>query len=142
MRQVRVRERIEEMADFCDVEVALAVLGGKWKLLIVRYLDTGPHRFGELMRAMPGITQRMLTRQLRELEDDGLVSRTAYAEAPPRTEYRLTPVGESLKSLIRDFDRWGAWYRGHLRELAAEAAPEPVTAPAPPATSDRPRTAG
>ncbi|WP_344427264.1 helix-turn-helix domain-containing protein [Amycolatopsis minnesotensis] len=142
MRQVRVRERVEEMADFCDVEVALAVLGGKWKLLIVRYLDTGPHRFGELKRAMPGITQRMLTRQLRELEDDGLVLRTAYAEAPPRTEYRLTSAGESLKSLLHDFSEWGSWYRGHLRELASgEAAPGPE-APAPPPTSDRPRTAG
>ncbi|QUH04526.1 helix-turn-helix transcriptional regulator [Saccharopolyspora erythraea] len=114
MKKVRIRERIEEMSDYCDVEVALVVVGGKWKLLILKYLVDGPQRFGELRRALPGITQRMLTRQLRELENDGIVSRTVHAEVPPRTEYRLTEIGDSLRALISDLDEWGKWYRGHL----------------------------
>ncbi|GAA2779602.1 helix-turn-helix domain-containing protein [Saccharopolyspora taberi] len=115
---MRIRERIEEMADHCDVEVALVVLGGKWKLLILKYLLTGPRRFGELRRAMPGITQRMLTRQLRELEDDGLVERTVFAESPPRTQYALTGTGDSLSTLIGDLDKWGRWYRERLENSA------------------------
>ncbi|GAA0506655.1 HxlR family transcriptional regulator [Saccharopolyspora erythraea NRRL 2338] len=115
---MRIRERIEEMSDYCDVEVALVVVGGKWKLLILKYLVDGPQRFGELRRALPGITQRMLTRQLRELENDGIVSRTVHAEVPPRTEYRLTEIGDSLRALISDLDEWGKWYRGHLLSRA------------------------
>ena len=111
-----MRERIEEMADYCDVEVALVIVGGKWKLLILKFLLAGPQRFGELRRAMPSITQRMLTRQLRELEDDGLVERTVFAEVPPRTEYSLTEIGNSLSTLVGDLDKWGRWYREHLRD--------------------------
>ncbi|MER7027040.1 MULTISPECIES: winged helix-turn-helix transcriptional regulator [Streptomyces] len=114
----RVRERVDEMAEYCNTEVVLSVVGGKWKLLILRYLTQRTHRFGELRQAMPGITQRMLTRQLRELEDDALISRTVYPEVPPRVEYRLTEAGRSLEPLIEQFDRWGQWYRGHLKDLA------------------------
>ncbi|SFT36749.1 transcriptional regulator, HxlR family [Actinopolyspora lacussalsi subsp. righensis] len=69
---MQLRERVEEMAGYCDVEVALVVIGGKWKLLILKHLLAGTQRFGQLKRAMPDITQRMLTRQLRELEEHGL----------------------------------------------------------------------
>jgi DNA-binding HxlR family transcriptional regulator len=116
----RVRERVEEMADYCDTEVVLAVVGGKWKLLILKYLLPGPHRFCALQRALPPITQRMLTRQLRELEGDGLVRRTVYPEVPPKVEYDLTEVGRSLKPIIEQMDGWGRSYREHLRTLAGE----------------------
>ncbi|KOT90105.1 HxlR family transcriptional regulator [Streptomyces rimosus subsp. pseudoverticillatus] len=118
----RVRERVEEMADYCNTEVVLSVVGGKWKLLILRYLLMGTHRFGELKRAMPTVTQRMLTRQLRELEDDGLVRRTVYPEVPPRVEYSLTAAGRSLEDIIEQLDSWGSWYREHQRKLVAPTA--------------------
>lgn len=114
----RVRERIAEMAAYCSTEVMLEVVGGKWKLLILKHLLRGTHRFGMLQRSLPPITQRTLTRQLRELEDDGLVRRTVYPEVPPRVEYDLTDVGRSLESIICQLDDWGSWYRGHLEELA------------------------
>ncbi|MFD0552557.1 winged helix-turn-helix transcriptional regulator [Streptomyces rectiviolaceus] len=99
-----------------------AVVGGKWKLLIVLYLLRGKHRFGELQRALPAdITHRMLSRQLREMERDGLVHRTVYPEVPPRVEYELTPAGRSLKPLMEQVESWGSWYRKYLRELAHKA---------------------
>ncbi|MEC3981267.1 winged helix-turn-helix transcriptional regulator [Amycolatopsis sp. H20-H5] len=116
MGKIRVRERVEEIGGFCDVEVPLVVLGGKWKLAILKLLLDGPLRFGELRRGMPGVTQRMLTRQLRELEEDGLLLRAVYAEVPPRTEYSLTLWGESLKVLVRELESWGGWYRGRREE--------------------------
>lgn len=122
----RVRERVEEMADYCATEVILEVVGGKWKLLILKYLLQGTHRFGALQRALPPITQRVLTRQLRELECDGLVRRTVYPEVPPKVEYDLTEIGRSLQPIIEQLDSWGSWYREHLRQLAREdAGPEP-----------------
>jgi DNA-binding HxlR family transcriptional regulator len=117
----RVRERVEEMADFCDTEVMLEVVGGKWKLLILKFLLQRTHRFCELQRALPPITQRMLTRQLRELEADGLVRRTVYAEVPPKVEYDLTEVGRTLEGIIEQLNNWGRWYRDHLK---AQALPE------------------
>lgn len=113
-----MRERVEEMAGYCDTEVLLEIVGGKWKLLIVKYLLRGTHRFNALQRALPPITQRMLTRQLRELEADGLVARTVYPEVPPRVEYALTDVGRSLGPLVAQLDHWGHWYREHLRTRA------------------------
>ncbi|WP_244329864.1 winged helix-turn-helix transcriptional regulator [Streptomyces platensis] len=107
----REREQVEAMAEWCNTEVVLSVVGGKWKLLIIRYLLLGTHRFGALRQAMPTVTQRMLTRQLRELEEDGLVSRKVYAEVPPKVEYTLTEVGESLRDIIGQLDTWGSWYR-------------------------------
>lgn len=103
------------MADYCDTEVILEIVGGKWKLLIVKYLLCGTRRFGALQRALPPITQRILTRQLRELEADGLVRRTVFPEVPPRVEYALTDVGRSLEPLVEQMDRWGHWYREQLR---------------------------
>lgn len=89
----------------------MEVLGGKWKLAILNKLAGGSQRFGQLKRAMPAITQRMLTRQLRELEDDGLVRRTVYAQVPPRVDYALTDVGASLLPLMEQLDAWGRWYQ-------------------------------
>lgn len=104
------------------VEAAMEVVGGKWKLAILRHLFDGTCRFGELNRAMPAITPRMLTRQLRELEADGLVRRVVYPEVPPKVEYSLTYLGESLRPIALRLEEWGHWYR-ERRGLGGE----PVT---------------
>lgn len=108
-----MRERLSQMYDYCATEVALEIIGGKWKLVILHNLFEGTKRFGELKRAMPHITQRMLTRQLRELEEDGLVQRKVYAQVPPKVEYTLTNTGESLKLIVQQIDEWGEWYLNH-----------------------------
>lgn len=94
----------------CPVEATLDVIGGKWKGVILYHLLDGTQRFGALRRLLGDITPRMLTLQLRELEADGLIERTIYAEVPPRVDYRLTPFGESLRPIILDLRDWGAKY--------------------------------
>lgn len=111
-----MRSKVEEAPEYCAIEFAMEMLGGRWKLAILKQLLSGTHRFGELRRAMPTITQRMLTRQLRELEADGLVTRTVYAEVPPRVEYTLTDVGRSLDPITEQLDKWGQWYRDTVRD--------------------------
>jgi DNA-binding HxlR family transcriptional regulator len=93
--------------DSCPVTRAVRVIGGKWKLFIVYHLMGGTRRFGELQRLTPGITQQMLTGQLRELEADGIVHRKVYAQVPPKVEYSLTPVGRSLEAVTRHLAEWG-----------------------------------
>ncbi|GJD16376.1 HxlR family transcriptional regulator [Rivularia sp. IAM M-261] len=93
----------------CEVESTIKVIGGRWKVLIIRELMT-VKRFGELQRALPGITQKMLTQQLRELEDDGIVRRQVYPQIPPKVEYSLTPLGETLKPLLYAMHEWGVKY--------------------------------
>ncbi len=107
-----MREKLRQMHDYCATEMALEIIGGKWKLVILYNLFEGTKRFGELRRAMPNVTQRMLTRQLRELEEDGLVRRKVYTQVPPKVEYSLTDTGESLESIVRQIDEWGDWYLG------------------------------
>lgn len=107
-----MREKLMQMHDYCATEMALEIIGGKWKLVILRNLFEGTKRFGELKRGMPNVTQRMLTRQLRELEEDGLVRRKVYTQVPPKVEYSLTDTGESLESIVRQIDEWGDWYLG------------------------------
>ena len=80
----------------CPVEAALAVVAGKWKLVILWHLRDGVQRFGQLRRAVPDVTQQMLTAQLRELEADGVILRTVYAQVPPKVEYSLTDFGRTL----------------------------------------------
>ncbi|ADI13479.1 transcriptional regulator, HxlR family [Truepera radiovictrix DSM 17093] len=94
----------------CAMEVTLELIGGKWKPLLLYYLFGGTRRFGELKRLLPDVTQRMLTRQLRELEGAGLVHREVFKEVPPRVEYSLTELGWSLKPLIEGMDAWGEVY--------------------------------
>ncbi|TYP69155.1 winged helix-turn-helix transcriptional regulator [Paenibacillus methanolicus] len=91
-------------------EATLDVLGGKWKTLILCHLYYGPKRTHELKKAMPGITQKMLTQQLREMEDDGLVLRTVYNEVPPKVVYEMTEIGESLKGILDQLCEWGEKY--------------------------------
>lgn len=96
----------------CPVTATMKVLGGKWKPILINaiYL-TSPARFGELKRSVVGITQSMLTQQLRELEDDGLISRKIYAEIPPRVEYTLTEFGLTLSPIMLSMAEWGKEYR-------------------------------
>lgn len=91
----------------CPVTRAVGVLGGKWKLHIVFHLMPGTKRFSELRRAIPDVTQQMLTAQLRELEADGIVTRTVYPVVPPKVEYCLTPLGAKLKSVTDALEFWG-----------------------------------
>ena len=93
--------------DGCAVTKAVRVIGGKWKLFIIYHLMGGTRRFGELQRLLPGVTQQMLTAQLRELEADGLVHRKVYAQVPPKVEYRLTALGRELEELTRQLAAWG-----------------------------------
>ncbi|MGW6456182.1 winged helix-turn-helix transcriptional regulator [Streptomyces sp. NPDC055078] len=123
-----MRSSIEETPDYCAVEFAMEVLGGRWKLAILKQLAPGTLRFGEIRRALPAITQRMLTRQLRELESDGLVRRTVYREVPPRVEYTLTDVGHSLDSITEQLDKWGRWYRTAVHRGEPPSGPRPTTA--------------
>jgi len=90
----------------CPVEAALELIGGKWKGVILYHLMERTYRFGELKRVMQGITQRMLTKQLRELEPDGIIHRKVYAEVPPKVEYSLTDVGESLRDVMMMMRDW------------------------------------
>jgi DNA-binding HxlR family transcriptional regulator len=91
----------------CPAETTLKAISGRWKLLILRELFTGVKRFGELQRALEGITQKMLTQQLREMEDDGIIHRQVYPQIPPKVEYSLTTLGESLKPIIAAMHEWG-----------------------------------
>ncbi|HCY38942.1 MAG TPA: transcriptional regulator [Neisseriales bacterium] len=94
----------------CPVGVVLRILGGKWKLSILCALLDGTKRFSELRRLNPGITQRMLTNQLRELEADLVVTRKIYAEVPPKVEYSLTEVGKKLQPILQQLEEWGRTY--------------------------------
>ncbi|MCB1658379.1 MAG: helix-turn-helix transcriptional regulator [Pseudomonadales bacterium] len=90
--------------------ITLDIIGGKWKGMILYHLVSGTRRFNELMRLMPDVTQRMLTRQLRELEDDGVIIRKVYAEVPPKVEYSLSEVGQTLLPVIQSLTQWGKMY--------------------------------
>ena len=93
----------------CQVEDALDILVGKWKAVILLYLlQEGTKRFSELKRKMPGITQKMLTKQLRELEDEGIIERKVYAQVPPKVEYSITEYGRSLEPVLQAMHEWGA----------------------------------
>ncbi|HSQ32764.1 MAG TPA: helix-turn-helix domain-containing protein [Gemmatimonadaceae bacterium] len=91
----------------CPVERTLAVIGGVWKTILVRELLEGTRRYGQLRRMLPGVTHKVLTQQLRELEVDGVVHRDVYAEVPPRVEYSLTPLGRELAPLLEGMHTWG-----------------------------------
>lgn len=96
----------------CPVTATMKVLGGKWKpILINAIFQTSPARFGELKRSVSGITQSMLTAQLRELEEDGIINRKIYAEIPPRVEYTITEFGMTLGPILQSMANWGNEYR-------------------------------
>lgn len=95
----------------CSVSVAADIIGGKWKTVVLFYLLDGTMRFNQLRREIPGVTQRMLTLQLRELEEDGLVERIVHPVVPPHVDYRLTPFGRTLEPIIREMAAWGKRHR-------------------------------
>jgi DNA-binding HxlR family transcriptional regulator len=96
----------------CPVETFLGMISNKWKVEIIWHLLKGKQRFGELRRNVVGISQKVLTDNLRDMEKDGLLKRTIYAEIPPRVEYSLSPLGKSLNKVLDAIGDWGMWYLG------------------------------
>ena len=95
----------------CPVETTLTLIGDKWKVLILRDLMPGTKRFGELKKSIGAVSQKVLTAQLRAMEESGLVHREVYAEVPPRVEYSLTELGKSLKPILDSLRAWGEAYK-------------------------------
>ena len=98
----------------CPVELTLLLISNKWKVLIIRDLLDGTKRFSELKKSINNISQKVLTSNLREMEENELLTRKVYPEVPPRVEYTLTDIGYSLKPLLDDMDKWGTWYRNEV----------------------------
>ena len=103
----------EELPD-CPVATTVSLIGSKWKLLIIRNLLVRPWRFNELQRSLEGISQKVLTDSLRSMEEDGIITRTVYPEVPPRVEYALSELGETLRPIISDMEKWGQAYKSEL----------------------------
>ena len=99
----------------CPVETTLTLIGDKWKVLILRDLMPGTKRFGELKKSIGNVSQKVLTAQLRAMEESGLLTRTVYAEVPPRVEYTLTELRKSLKPILDALWNWGEEYKAALR---------------------------
>ncbi|WP_330269207.1 helix-turn-helix domain-containing protein [Streptomyces griseorubiginosus] len=97
-------------------------VGDKWSLLLIAVVEAGPLRYTDLQRQVPGISQRMLTLTLRQLREDGLITRTAYAEVPPRVEYSLTPLGRGLHEIVTSLIGWAADHHDEIRAHRARAA--------------------
>lgn len=95
----------------CPVATTLQLIGSKWKILIIRNLMSRPWRFNELKRGLEGISQKVLTDSLRSMEEDGIITRTVYAEVPPRVEYALSDLGESMRPIITAMAEWGTAYK-------------------------------
>ena len=95
----------------CPVATTVALIGSKWKLLILRNLLARPWRFNEMKKDLAGISQKVLTDSLRSLEEDGIITRTVYPEVPPRVEYALSDLGESMRPIISAMDKWGLGYQ-------------------------------
>jgi DNA-binding HxlR family transcriptional regulator len=110
----------------CPVEVTQTVIGGKWKSVILHFLLGGTKRFGDLRRQFPGITQRMLTLQLRELEAHGVIDRKVYAEVPPKVEYSLTEFGRTLQPILEMMNTWGTEYQDRIENSIVERGARPV----------------
>ncbi|RFZ82296.1 transcriptional regulator [Mucilaginibacter terrenus] len=94
----------------CSMAAALAVISGKWKLKILNQLLTGPRRYSEINRNIDGMTEKMLSQQLRELEEDGIVARKVYPEVPPRVEYTFTDLGAELSDIFYALEKWGSHF--------------------------------
>lgn len=101
----------EEVLPQCPVATTVSLIGNKWKLLIIRNLLVGEARFKDLKNGIDGISQKVLTENLRSLEDDGLIIRTSYPEIPPRVEYKLSNLGNTLRPIIKSMEVWGIEYK-------------------------------
>jgi DNA-binding HxlR family transcriptional regulator len=109
----------------CGLDAAIDVIGGKWKALILWELHDETRRFGELRRGLPGVSEKMLIQQLRELEADGIVHREVYRQVPPKVEYSLTPLGESLNAALLPLGDWG---EQHMARIASVRGRPPSVA--------------
>ncbi len=105
----------EELPD-CPVATTVQLIGSKWKLLILRNLLVRPWRFNELRKGLDGISQKVLTDSLRSMEDDGIITRTVFPEVPPRVEYALSDLGESMRPIIKAMEEFGIYYKSLLRQ--------------------------
>jgi DNA-binding HxlR family transcriptional regulator len=130
----------------CPVKLTASIIGGKWKPSLLFHLEGRTRRFCELQRLIPGLTKKMLTQHLRELEHDGIVHRKVYAEVPPRVEYSLTRHGESLKPILKLMSAWGNRHRArygmpevHTHKPEAPANPVGIVVQETPLTSPLPR---
>ena len=101
----------------CPVETTLTLISNKWKILILRDLNGGTKRFGELKKSIGGISQKVLTTNLRTMEECGLVNRKVYAEVPPKVEYSLTKLGFSLDPVLKAMESWGTQYKAKINEI-------------------------
>lgn len=110
----------EEAAPVCPVAATVGLIGNKWKLLIIRNLLARTHRFGELRKSLTGISQKVLTDNLRSLEGDGIVTRKIYPEVPPRVEYSLSELGNSLRPILSAMETWGNGYLKKTRKQKTE----------------------
>lgn len=99
----------------CPVATTLMLIGNKWKIFVIQQLMERPFRFSELRRAIPGISEKVLTDNLRAMEKDGLITRTVFPEVPPRTEYALSDLGESMRPIIKSMEHWGTDYQQLVR---------------------------
>lgn len=104
----------KEELPICPVATTVQLIGNKWKLLIMRNLLDRPWRFNELQKSLNGISQKVLTDNLRSMESDGIVNRTVFAEVPPRVEYSLSKLGESMRPVISAMETWGTWYKNQI----------------------------
>ncbi len=103
----------------CPVETTLILIGNKWKVLILRELRGGTRRFGELKKSVTGISQKVLTANLRDMEENGLLTRKAFPEVPPRVEYTLTPLGKSMSPILDALAAWGQNFQQQAQHLSA-----------------------
>lgn len=106
-----MKRMVEKELSTCPVATTVGLIGSKWKLLIIRDLLTGPKRFGELRKSLDGISQKVLTDSLREMESDGLLIRTVFPEVPPRVEYALNELGETIRPILDAMESWGNEYK-------------------------------
>lgn len=117
----RPLKRDVQRRSVCGIEVAIALLSGRWKPLIVYHLSGGTKRFSELKRLIPDVSQRMLTQQLRELEADGLINRKVYPVVPPKVEYALTSHAKDLPATLEPLNEWGLKWQRDARARSATA---------------------
>ena len=108
--------RTKDEMPACPVATTVQLIGSKWKLLIMRNLLKRPWRFNELRRDLDGISQKVLTDSLRSMEEDGIITRTVYLEVPPRVEYALSELGESMRPIIQAMEQWGTEYKKNHAE--------------------------
>jgi DNA-binding HxlR family transcriptional regulator len=105
----------------CPVETTIAAIGGRWKVLVIHHLLEGKQRFGELVRLLGGVSARTLTRQLRELEECGIIDRHVHQQIPPKVEYSLTPLGRELEPVLNAMHAWGEKFESRTRTAARRA---------------------